>query len=278
MNGYRGNHHVVLASVHNPLLEVATKFQDRRSGYDLSANALCECMDNGLVSALSRIVKVQLMQIALGWNSDGRLEYVLHRRLRNSRNKFEADARRVVIPDLAVVRDEVLIRDPFAEGRIRPLRQIRRLLIRVRIDDVSVDAIEVVLFGEGGKIILKWILDQPSFEPDFVFAAALMDVVAEDRDHQVEEVFVLAEHDVRAGSIERESLIANRSAQSADARPLLEDFHVFVEVGSERDSGDAAAKNPDQAVSRAATASDCDAERNPWPICATTFVPSGSMV
>ena len=58
-----------------------------------------------------------------------------------------------------------------------------------------------------------------------------MNVVAERAHHQVQHLFVLAEHDVRSRGIEGKALINDRAAQTADARAFLEDFHVFVEMG-----------------------------------------------
>ena len=219
------------------------------------------------------------MQIPFGWNPDRRLEHVLHRRPGNAGNELQSDLGRVVVPDLAVVRDEVLVGDPLTERGVGPLREIRRRFLRMRIDDVSIDTVEVVFSGQRRQIVLKRILHQPALEPDLVLPAALMDVVAESGHHQVQDVFVLAEEDVRSGGVEGKSLIDDRSAEAADAPALFEDFHVFVEVCRKCDSGDAAAQDADrQALSCAATASDCDAERNPCPICATTLVPSGSTV
>ena len=96
------------------------------------------------------------------------------------------------------------------------------------INDVSVNAIEVVFFGKRRQIIFKGIFDQPPLEPDLVLTTTLMHIVAEDVDHQVQDFLVFAEHDVRTGSVERESLIDDRSAQAANAGALLQHFDVFV--------------------------------------------------
>src|SRR5437763_8675007 len=76
-----------------------------------------------------------------------------------------------------------------------------------------------------------------------------MDVVAERFHHQVQYLFVLAEHDVRASGVEGESVLDDRSAQAADAVPPLDDFDVIAEERGERDSGDAAAENADGTMS-----------------------------
>ena len=106
-----------------------------------------------------------------------------------------------------------------------------------------------------------------------------MDVVAEDLDHQVQHFLVLAEHDVRSGGIEREALLDDRSAEAADPVALFQDLDVLAEVSRQRDPGNAPAEDPDGALRHdlSRMAIECCA-RKPWPICVTTFVPSGSTV
>ena len=226
---------VVFSVVDRPLLSAHGNARHRRRRVNLPANALRERVHQRFVSAFDRIVVVQLMQIPLGRDSDRRLQHVFHRRLRNARHELQPELRRVVVPDLAVVRDEVFVGDAFAESLVRPLGEIRRRLVRVRIDDVSVNAVEVVFLRQRGQIVLERILDQPALEPDLVFAPALLHVLAKRLDHQREDVFVLAEHDVRTGGVERETLLDDRSAKAADTRPLFQDLDVFAELRRETD-------------------------------------------
>ena len=81
-------------------------------------------MHDGFVSPFDRIVEIQLMQIAFGRNPDRRLQHVLHRRLGNSRDELQSELRRIVVPDFAIVRDEIFVRDALAESLIGPLREI----------------------------------------------------------------------------------------------------------------------------------------------------------
>src|SRR4051794_24828282 len=115
----------------------------------------------------------------------------------------------------------------------------------MRIDDVAVDAVEVVLRRQRGQIVLERVLHEAAFEPDLVLAAALMDVVAERFHHEVQDLFVLAEHDVRAGSVERESVFDDRSAQATDVVAPLDNFYVIAEERGECDAGNAAAEDAD---------------------------------
>ena len=86
---------------------------------------------------------------------------------------------------------------------------------------------------------------------------------------------------MRAGGVEREAVLDDRAAETSDARALLENFDVFAEMCRERDAGDAAAEDADVFLNQTVT---CDiaiesvASSAPCPICATTFVPSGSTV
>ncbi len=70
-----------------------------------------------------------------------------------------------------------------------------------------------------------------------------MNVVAERGHHQAEHLFVLAEHDVRAGGVEGEAIFDDGAAQPADAGAALDDLDVIAEEGSECDAGDAAAED-----------------------------------
>ena len=86
---------------------------------------------------------------------------------------------------------------------------------------------------------------------------------------------------MRAGGVEREAVLDDRAAKAADAGALFEDVDVVAEVRRERDSGDAAAEDADVLVNQTVTcdmAIDSVASSAPCPICATTFVPSGSTV
>src|SRR5207247_3282396 len=69
VDGNRGDHFFVLSPVHQPLRAVEAKFRDSRSSDDLAANALRERMHDRLVSALGRIVEMQLDRKSTRLNS-----------------------------------------------------------------------------------------------------------------------------------------------------------------------------------------------------------------
>src|SRR3989337_1555908 len=88
-----------------------------------------------------RVVVVELVRVALGLDAHRRLDHVLDRWLRDaSLDPVEAELLGLAVPDLLVVREQVLLGQPRAERVVEPLPEVRRR--GVVVVEVVVEALE----------------------------------------------------------------------------------------------------------------------------------------
>lgn len=150
------------------------------------------------------------------------------------------------VPDLLVVGDHVTFGDPPAEGVGDPLRKVFRrrdlaLLDGDEVLDELVDAEEPVFVGQLVEAVLEGVFDVAARIEDLRIPLPPVGVLAEDREHEGEDLGIAGEEDVRAPDVERETCLSSRAAESPDRLVPFKNSHVvalFMEQAGQRNPGE----------------------------------------
>ena len=203
--------------------------------------------DNRLDAAGLGIEKVELVDVAFSGDAGGAADDVFGGRLGNPLDHLGVHQRGIELPNLLVVRPQKEIGDPFAEGHQEELQHVLRRVLGIRIVEEGVEAILFVGLGKCRQLVLERILDQPAVVPDAIRAAELMDVIAQDADHQFQDSGILGEHDVGTDVVV-DVAERKRAAQTAGHVIPLQDVDggraaVLLQQVGQRNAAQPAAKN-----------------------------------
>ena len=138
------------------------------------------------------------MQVALGCDALGAAQNILGRRLGNPLDHLQVHECGVELPNLFVVGPQIQVGDSLAERGEEELEHAMRWIGGVGIFEKCVEAKVAVVGREGRKLVLERVFYKTPVVKNPVRPPQLVDVFAEDIDHQVEDGLVFREQDVRA--------------------------------------------------------------------------------
>ena len=169
-------------------------------------------------------MEIELVRVAFGLDTDGGLDHVFERRLRDAAfHPFQTELFGGNVPDLLVVGDQIFLGEAFAEVVVDPFLEIG-LRRRVIVLDVVIEALEAILRVKIEEAVFEGIFDVAALVENLVVAARAVDVVAQQRDHVVHHLLVAREDDVRAAGVVGEAVLLHGLAVAAAAGFLFEHF------------------------------------------------------